>query len=308
MKSIKSILFTAVAALVVLTSCSNSDDYSYAPGEQSPGSYVTAPKTSFVFTPDQEQVITLNVGRTEYSQAGEATLEGNNPAFQVPASVSFEAGEKEKPISIPFTLDIGKTTKLTVKVTSPTSYYAPDSVVVTVKCDYVWNRLGVGTYADNFLFEEPNPVIIQQCDDVPNMYRVVAPYKGAVLGSGIEALYPSADAIDLTIYKAGDEYAGQVLDYDDMVGYAAINTGTDVGYDSEVIVYHPASGFSNHGTPDTWKYNKVLAYQETESNGVKLPGIIQLAPYHYMEGVGGWNHADQDGVIIITFPGYEDEE
>ena len=303
MKNIKSLLFAAVAATLALTSCSDSD-YSYSVGEKSSGAYLTAAKSSFVFTPGQEQVLTLGVGRTEYAEAENVTLEGNNPAFQVPASVSFAAGEKDKTLSIPFTLNTGDNAKLTVKITSAKSAYAADSVVVDVKCDYVWTKLGKGSYYDTFLFTEPNPVEILQCDALPNMYRIIAPYTKAPLQSGIDILYPQASEVDITIYKAGDTYAEKVLNYDDMVGYAPIHTGTDLDYDAEVVVYHPAEGFKEHDTPDTWAYNKVLVYQDVTSNGVQIPGQIQLAPYHYMDGVGGWNHADQDGTIIITFPGY----
>lgn len=304
MKKIQSILLAAIAATMVLTACS-SDDYSYSPGEKSAGAFLTAAKSSFVYTPGQKQVLTLGLGRTEFAGAETVTLSGNHPAFKVPASVSFAAGEKAKDVEIPFALETGESAKLTVKVTSATSAYGADSVVVNVKCDYVWTSLGIGKYFDSFLFSEPNEVEILQCDAVPNMYRVVAPYTDAPYQSGIDVLYPQASEFDLTIYKAGDTYAGEVLTYDDMVGYAPIHTGTDVGYDAEVIVYHPSEGFKNHDTADTWALNKVLVYQETESNGVKIPGQVQLAPYHYMDDVGGWNHADDtSGAIIITFPGY----
>jgi hypothetical protein len=43
----------------------------------------------------------------------------------------------------------------------------------------------------------------------------------------------------------------------------------------------------------------VLAYQ---ANG--LPGQIQLAPRYYVDGLGGWNVSQNDGIIVITFPGY----
>ena len=73
MKNIKSILFAAVAATLVLTSCS-SDDYSYSPGEKQAGAYLTAAKSSFVYTPGQKQELTLGLGRTEYAEAETVTL------------------------------------------------------------------------------------------------------------------------------------------------------------------------------------------------------------------------------------------
>lgn len=308
MKSIKSILFAAVAATLALTSCS-SDDYSYSVGEKSSGAYMTAAKSSFVYTPGQEQVLTLGVGRTDYAEAGQVTLEGNNDAFQVPASVSFAAGEKEKSIDIPFTLNTGETTKLTVKVTSATSAYAADSVVVTVKCDYVWESLGTGKYYDSFFFSEPYDVEILQCTAVPNMYRIIGAYQAAIEAGDIDDNpdYPATEEIDITIYNTGDTYAGQTITFDGLVGYDVIHSGyynTANDYNTEIYIYHPSEGFKNHDTPDTWAFNKVLSYQETQSNGVNIPGQVQLAPYYYMYGVGGWNYADGDGAIIITFPGF----
>jgi hypothetical protein len=29
---------------------------------------------------------------------------------------------------------------------------------------------------------------------------------------------------------------------------------------------------------------------------------LQLAPYYYINGVGGWNYTEYDGVIVITLP------
>ena len=310
MKRHKSILFAAVAAILTLTACS-SDDYSYSIGEKSAGAYLTAAKNTFVFTPGQEQVIKLGLGRTEYAEAATVTLEGNNAAFNVPASVSFEPGEKDKEINIPFTLETGKTVDLTVKVTSATSAYGADSLVLTVKCDYEWISLGIGQYYDSFFFSEPYNVEVLQCTGVPNMYRFVGPYLAAIEAGDIDfnPAYPPTEDVDITIYNEGDTYAGQVIPFDGLVGYDVIHSGYyHPSYEAEIKIYHPSGGFKEHDTPDTWAYNKVLVYQDLSSNGVLLPGQVQMAPYYYMDGVGGWNYADDDGSIIITFPGYDPKD
>ena len=36
----------------------------------------------------------------------------------------------------------------------------------------------------------------------------------------------------------------------------------------------------------------------------KTPGQVQFAPYYYMDGVGGWNQSQSNGIVVITFPGY----
>lgn len=313
MKNIKSILFAAVVATLTLSSCS-SDDYSYSPGEKQAGAYLTAAKSSFVYTPGQEQVLTLGLGRTESADAETVTLSGNNPAFQVPASVSFAAGEKDKTIAIPFSLETGESASLTVKVTSATSAYGADSVVVNVKCDYEWISLGMGKYNDSFLFENgPYEVEIMQCTGVPNMYRIVGPYIAAIEADeySLEPSCPPTENVDITIINAGETYAGQVIDYDGLVGYNTIHSGyynTSNNYNTEIYLYHPSDGFKDFSTPDTWAHNKVIVYQDAVSCGVQVPGQVQLAPFYYMDGVGGWNYADQDEVIVITFPGYNPKD
>ena len=311
MKNIKSILFAAVAATLALTSCS-SDDYSYSPGEKQAGAYLTAAKSSFVYTPGQKQELTLGLGRTEYAEAETVTLSGNNPAFKVPESVSFAAGEKEQEIVIPFSLETGESVSLTVKVTSATSAYGADSVVVNVKCDYEWISLGTGTYHDSFFFENgPYEVEILQCTGVPNMYRIVGPYVAAIENGewDYDPSCPPTEDVDITIYNTGDTYAGQVIDYDGLVGYNTIHSGYfNSTYGAEIKIYHPSDGFKDYKTPDTWAYNKVLVYQDVESCGVQVPGQVQLAPFYYMDGVGGWEYANQDGVIVVTFPGYNPKD
>ena len=311
MKKIQSILLAAIAATMVLTACS-SDDYSYSPGEKSAGAFLTAAKSSFVYTPGQKQVLTLGLGRTEFAGAETVTLSGNHPAFKVPASVSFAAGEKAKDVEIPFALETGESAKLTVKVTSATSAYGADSVVVNVTCDYEWVSLGVGTYQDAFFFENgPYEVEILQCTGVPNMYRIVGPYVTAIEEGewDYDPSCPPTENVDILVVNSGETYAGQVVGFDGLIGYDVIHSGYfNSSYGAEIKIYHPSEGFKDHDTPDTWAYNRVLAWQDVESNGVLVPGQVQLAPYYYMDGVGGWNYADQDGSIIITFPGYNPKD
>ena len=49
--------------------------------------------------------------------------------------------------------------------------------------------------------------------------------------------------------------------------------------------------------------NKVLFYKE---DGV-TPGLIQIAPFFYMFGIGGWN-AVSAGNVFINFPGFEQKD
>ena len=84
-----------------------------------------------------------------------------------------------------------------------------------------------------------------------------------------------------------------------MVYFDDYNTGYHhATYDADIWWYHP-SKLSSTGPESFWLHNIVLAYKEDGT-----PGQIQLAPRYYMVGVGGWNPSQNDGVVVITFPGF----
>ena len=60
------------------------------------------------------------------------------------------------------------------------------------------------------------------------------------------------------------------------------------------------SGFKKYRTSqENWAYNKVVQWQPDG----KLPAAVQLAPFYYMDGVGGWDYSQEDGNVTIVFPG-----
>ncbi|WP_148304488.1 hypothetical protein [Bacteroides stercorirosoris] len=73
------------------------------------------------------------------------------------------------------------------------------------------------------------------------------------------------------------------------------NTSND--YNTNVDAHHP-SDFSSLNSEAAWTFNRVLQYQ---ADGT--PAGVQLAPYYYMNGHGGWNNTQADGIITIIFPG-----
>ena len=311
MKTIKSIFFAAVAATLALSSCS-SDDYSYSPGEQSVGSYLSAAKSSFVFTPDETKVLKLTLGRSVYSSEETVTLSGDNSIFAVPASVAFAAGEKEKVVEIPFTLNTGESAKLTVQITSSVSNYGAGSLTVNVMCDYNWESIGKGTFSDAFIGIDGSEVEILQNPSNPNMYRIVGPYNDMKKDASYDPAYPPSDNMDVVIIKNGEKYNDITVNMDNLVGYDKTHTGyIDADVASERVVTHPAL-YSNYADPATWHNNCVLAYQETVSNGVKIPGKIQLAPVYnlpqYLTGKYGYHLVDEVGVVTILFPGYVESD
>ena len=308
----KSIFLTAIAAVLALASCGDDDDYSYSAGEPSVGAYLSAAKSSFVFTPDEAKVLKLTVGRSVSTDAETVTLEGNNPVFSVPASVAFAAGEKQKEVDIPFVLNTGESAKLTVKITSATSQYGSGSVTVNVVCDYNWESLGEGTFSDAFIGISEAKVEILQNPSNPNMYRIVGPYNEMKKADDYDPSFPPSDNMDIVIIQNGDQYNGITVNYDDLVGYDKVHTGyIDADVASERVVTHPAI-YTKYADPATWYNNCVLAYQETKSNGVTLPGKVQLAPVYnlpqYATGAYGYHLIDEKNIVIISFPGYVESD
>jgi hypothetical protein len=59
--------------------------------------------------------------------------------------------------------------------------------------------------------------------------------------------------------------------------------------DQPIYGYHPW-GWSSMQDPSFWAHNKIDGK------------VIQLAPYYYIDGLGGWNYTQKDGVILITLP------
>jgi len=58
---------------------------------------------------------------------------------------------------------------------------------------------------------------------------------------------------------------------------------------SPIYAFHPSARDLND--PELWQHSKFLDEK-----------TIQLAPYYYIDGVGGWNNTQDDGVVIITLP------
>jgi hypothetical protein len=109
--------------------------------------------------------------------------------------------------------------------------------------------------------------------------------------------------IQLTILKKGETYRGVEITQDGLVGYGLLNTGYfHSTYEADVLMVYPGM-FNSLQNEDVYAYNYVVEWQE---NG--LPGRIQLAPYYYMDGVGGWNNTTSDDIVIIDFPGYNPKD
>ena len=159
-----------------------------------------------------------------------------------------------------------------------------------------WNLLGTGTIEENYWIGETGNVEIYQRDDDPSEYRVMHPMD-EMLASAAQKT-DSWDPAEFTGHQA--EYISLTVNKGGLVTYPEFNSGVfNLDYEAEMILMHP-SGRASTADQSYWTYNKVLSYQEDG----ETPGQIQLAPWYFMYGVGGYNQTQKDNIIVITFPGF----
>lgn len=157
-----------------------------------------------------------------------------------------------------------------------------------------FETVGIGTFTDAFWEEGTCEVQILRNTVNPNIYRIVDPY-----GSFGRAYYDDNRTmnLDIELLKPGDMLWETEITQEDLVFYSAFNTGyLHSSYNAYIMLYHPAYFYDDESA---YLANKVVGYQEDGT-----PGEISIAPLYYMDGVGGWDHTTDLGVITILFPGY----
>lgn len=310
----KNYKFIAAIAIIgaMLTSCNDDGYWDNGSATDVPSAGVACTfnnaKTSFTFYPaDVVSQVSIPVTRTENTKAEKLLIHAvtSDSIVSFPDTIiSFAAGEAQKEFVVKLSRDLKIGETVNAKLSFDSTYVSRTSVCstsVTISKDYNWVDLGTGKFADYWMFENTYDANIQQAEQNPNLFRVVDPYSQGLDEEGYTPDYVKAGPcsyIQFEVLKKGDVLAGQTLTQDDIVYYDMFNTGYYyTSYEAEVLCIHPAS-FSKTATEEYWLHNKVTAYQE---NG--LPATVQLAPYYYMIGVGGWNYSQKDGVLTITFPG-----
>lgn len=285
------------AALWAFTACSSSDaDYQWATatGEQVYFSN-TLPSQKDISFDASSFTVTLNRVKTDEAITVGLALDDTTNTFSIPASVTFAAGSNTADIVVSYdteklAYDQYVTMTLSIDEAHATPYGA-SAYTFKAGVPSPFKSLGKGHLTDNYYFEDETDVEIMQNENTPNVFRLVAPYS-AFSGGG--------DAyMEITVLQPGDVVDGVTITNPDLIYFTDYNTGEhNSNYDADIYLLH-VSNFKAGADESAWLYSRVLAYQEDGT-----PGQIQLAPYYYMFGVGGWNQSQTDGIIIINFPGY----
>ncbi len=311
--------FVALVALIglTMTSCVNKYDYdaATASGEQvyfdNSTSKVALSKDATSFT-----VPVLRVATTEAATIA-LTSTDESGIFTIPSSVSFAAGENKALVTIgydPTKLEYDDFKSITLSL-SDTSYGTPYgfsslSFLAGIPSPFV--TIGKAKFMDSWMFDAETyfDVTLQQNEINPDIYRIVNPYdeileKGGYVPDHVKK--GPSEYLTFQLRHAGEEVGGAVLTRDNLVTFEPFRTGYYISdYDSgdadgEVWGFHVSDDAFHSSWHVEAAYLKscVAAYKEDGT-----PGQVNLAPWYYITGVGGWNKSQEDKQIEIIFPGF----
>ena len=326
MKTINKILISIFPLCLFLglftTACT--EDVIYTPAEQLTNAQVYFSNTlsSKIELPRDMDVSSFNVELrriiTTDALTVNLTVENGNPdIFSVPTSVSFASGSDMTNIIIsydPAKLDFDDFSSIQISVPDAnlTSPYGNFVYSFSVGKSSPWLSLGIATFSDAFMFDDSYNVELQQNEIDPTRYRLVDPYSEGLIneGYGLEERTGNQCAyLEFQVLPKGyvynavtttDANVSVTTTMDGLVGYPDFSTGyLNLDYDAEVVCIHPARRDAT-SAESAWLHNIVLQFSATGE-----PEVVQLAPWYFMFGVGGYNYTTYDGVITIVFPGVE---
>lgn len=311
--------FVALVALIglTMTSCVNKYDYdaATASGEQvyfdNSTSKVALSKDATSFT-----VPVLRVATTEAATIA-LTSTDESGIFTIPSSVSFAAGENKALVTIgydPTKLEYDDFKSITLSL-SDTSYgtpYGSSSLSFLAGIPSPFVTIGKAKFMDSWMYDAETyfDVTLQQNEINPDIYRIVNPYNEILVKGGYSPNYVKkgpSEYLTFQLRHAGEEVGGAILTRDNLVTFEPFRTGYYISdYDSgdtdgEVWGFHVSDDkfHSSWHVEAAYLKSCVTAYKEDGT-----PGQINLAPWYYVIGVGGWNKSQEDKQIEIIFPGF----
>ena len=299
------LLLSVAAAFVACKDEEKSDPGTWDANPNYADIYFKETTKSIQLDPTEATKATITIYRRD--SVGDRTvhldiIENTDDVFTV-ADAVFADQESSATFEVNFpNAEIGKKYTLTLSTSDPNlvSSYSQNISYTLDITRIKWNLLGKGTLEETFVFGGAGEFDIYIREDDPSKFRfdnlfvdIAKKTNTALDGNQTEQAFVS-------VLKAGDSFAGVTISQANLIGFLEdINTGfAHPTYGADILICHPY-GFGSTATEDAWLHNKVLVYQE---NG--LPGQIQIAPFYYMNGVGGWNMSQRDGYVVITFPGY----
>lgn len=299
------LMLSVVAAFVA---CKDEDNS--APGEWDANpnyANIYFEKTSSSVELDPSEATTATIAINRRDTVGARTVhmdiaENTDGVFTVSDAV-FEDGDSVAYITVNFpNAEVGKTYTLCLSSSDPNlvSSYSKDATYTLNVTRIKWNLVGKATLEEYFVFGGQGQFDLYVRDDDPTKFRFDDMFEEIAANTATELDGNQTKQAFVSILKNGDVLGSTTVSQANLIGFVEdLNTGfVHPSYGADILICHPY-GFSSTKDEASWTHNRVLGYQE---NG--LPTQIQIAPFYYMNGVGGWNHSQDDGYVIITFPGY----
>ena len=285
MKYIKSLFsILMLLSLCVFTSCEQENEGVIYDANNQGLSFTF---NTFEFSaPANNPVISVPVYRAVAGDAftSSITVSTSAPGVTAPSSVSFAAGEQETTIDINLGSELGVGVIATITITlndADASVGGVAETEISAYKEYVFESLGMGTFQDNWALGGTYSVEIQKAQGF-DRYRVIDPYKEGLTNDDGEWENWIAMGTRCPYIEFWETGEGDLILFNNFalgINYQAVAS-------QPIRAYH-ASSFS--GTNP--------AFSKKVDNKT-----YQLAPYYYINGVGGWNNTEADGVIVITLP------
>lgn len=279
----------AIVAAALFTSCNKDVEGAIYNGQNNAGVSFTASTLSAVEAPASNPVFEVEIIRGNTSAAATGSVSASLVVGKAEISgitvsdYNFAAGENKTTVKVNISpLEVGVVGTLTLKLNdADASIGAVKTATLKVSKAYEWVSLGKATFVDAFVGATGNPEVLKA--DGFERYRVMAPYEEWRVS-------PEAQADSWT--AASSVPFIELWVEDGLVFFDSYFTGLNYDGDkSQPIMAHHPSAFSSLNDAEFWQFNKFLDAK-----------TIQLAPYYYIDGQGGWNYTQKNGVITITLP------
>ncbi|MGM9698799.1 MAG: hypothetical protein ACI3Y0_09165 [Prevotella sp.] len=297
MKLNKIFMLAGVAMMSFVMAACSDDDNDYTAGapvaSDCPGLSFVAEDNMKSVELDPTDPTSVDVKVTRSNTTGSGTynvkvLSNPDNVFNVPATVTFDAGATEATVHVTFdNAEVGTTYTLQLGLEDSDVNPYKTTTVSAFAYSFVrvkWNSLGKGQWINTFLYGVFwDEVEIQQRDDKPQYYRVENLYTDDFVNSQ-EAIPAGYEPwLVFVLSKTG---------YVSWNGWFNINT-IHPSYGAVVKAYLPSALDDSLAGDDA----SSKAHYDEDGNIT----YFELMPYMYMDGIGGWGLKP----YYVAFPGYD---
>ena len=295
MKLNKVLFGLTVVVAALFSSCNKDNEGAVYSNQSNAGLSFTASTLESVAVPASNPVFDVEIVRGNTVGAASGTISASLKAGDAEVSgvtvsgYNFADGQNATTVSVNIApLEVGVVGTLTLAIAdADASVGAVKTTSIKVSKAYEWKSLGTGTYTDAWTTgSDANPngvtvnVEIMKAEGF-DRYRVMNPYK--------EYLASSQGAADWGTWIATSSPAYvEFYTEDGIIYYDDFFIGLNYQGDKTQPIYacHPSGWSSLSSDHNKWWDDKTA----------------QFAPYYYIDGLGGWNQTQKDGIVLIQLP------